>query len=67
MRILIPQFKKLYFRATNEFQSGNLELSVKFCRDALAVPEIDAKDNWKDKAAVQLNLSHILKLQCNFS
>ena len=52
----------LYGRATDEFRKGNLDLSVVFSRDALKEARSNSAVAWRDVAAVELNLGHMLKL-----
>ena len=59
-------FREAYDRSTEEFRSGNLDLSVEFSRQALEVAKNDKSVIWRDIAAVRLNLAHMLKLQSDF-
>jgi tetratricopeptide (TPR) repeat protein len=52
----------LYSRATDEFRQGNLEQAAGLSRDALKEASTNSAVEWRDVAAVELNLSHILKL-----
>ena len=62
----IPAFMDYYNKATKEFGQGHLELSAEFCRKALSEVETQKSIHWRDVAAVQLNLSHTLKLMSDF-
>jgi len=55
-------FLGLYDQITNEFRGGNLENCVSLSEQAIQVAKESDEVSWKDVAAVQLNLSHILKL-----
>jgi len=55
-------FVNLYERITNEFKNGNLDNCVSLSEEAIQVGKQSDEVPWKDLAAVQLNLSHILKL-----
>jgi len=59
-------FMDLYGKATQEFRQGNLELSIELSRKAIQEAKSSTEIFWKDVAAVQLNLAHLLKLQSKF-
>ena len=56
------KFLGLYDRITNEFKEGNLDNCVSLSEEAIQVAKESDEVSWKDVAAVQLNLSHVLKL-----
>lgn len=55
-------FMELYKRATDEFRLGNLEACSDFSRKALEEGHGNKAVNFRDMAAVHLNLAHSLKL-----
>ena len=59
-------FMDLYSKSTEEFRLGNLDLATEFSRKALAEADETKSVNWRDIAAVQLNLAHMLKLNSQF-
>jgi tetratricopeptide (TPR) repeat protein len=58
----LPTFMNLYERITHDFKLGNLDSCVSLSEEAIQVAKQAGDVPWKDVAAVQLNLSHILKL-----
>ena len=60
------RFMELYTRATDEFRMGNLANSIEINRMALNEADTDSSVAWRDVAAVELNLSHVLKLVNQF-
>lgn len=61
-------FFEFYTKAADEFRLGNLDLAADFNRKAIqAADAAKSEVNWRDVAAVRLNLAHILKLQSDFS
>ena len=55
-------FMGLYEQITSEFKEGNLEKCVSLSEEAIQFAKQSEDVNWKDVAAVQLNMSHMLKL-----
>ena len=58
----LSTFMNLYERITNEFKIGNLDGCVSLSEEAIQIAKQEGDVPWKDVAAIQLNLSHILKL-----